>query len=83
VQVTVTVFLKQGILDPESQAILQAVHQLGESQVQTLMQKRQFILDVMTHDAQEALAVGQRLGRDLLANPVMQRFEVAVKEKQD
>ncbi|MFM7622380.1 MAG: phosphoribosylformylglycinamidine synthase subunit PurS [Alphaproteobacteria bacterium] len=82
-QVTVTVFLKQGILDPESQAILQAVHQLGESQVQTLMQKRQFILDVMTHDAQEALAVGQRLGRDLLANPVMQRFEVAVKEKQD
>lgn len=82
-QVTVTVFFKSGILDPESQAVLQAIHNLGERQVQHLTQKRQFVLDVMTHDAQEALAVGQRLGRDLLANPVMQRFEVAVKEKQD
>jgi len=29
------------------------------------------------------VAIGDRLGRDLLANPVMQRFEVSVKEKQD
>ncbi len=82
-QVTVTVFLKSGILDPESQTILQAVYNLGETQVQNLTQKRQFVFDVLTHDAKEALAVGERLGRDLLANPVMQRFEVSVKEKQD
>ncbi len=80
-QVTVTVFLKSGILDPESQAVLQAVHNLGETQVQNLTQKRQFVFDVLTHDAGEALAIGERLGRDVLANPVMQRFDVAVKEK--
>ncbi len=80
-QVTVTVFLKSGILDPESQAVLQAVHNLGETQVQNLTQKRQFVFDVLTHDADEALAIGERLGRDVLANPVMQRFDVAVKEK--
>jgi phosphoribosylformylglycinamidine synthase PurS subunit len=81
VQVTVSVFFKSGILDPESQAVLQAVHNLGERQVQNLTQKRQFIFDVMTHDAADALAIGERLGRDLLANPVMQRFEVLVKDK--
>ena len=80
-QVTVSVFFKFGILDPESQAVLQAVHNLGERQVQNLTQKRQFIFDVMTHDAADALAIGERLGRDLLANPVMQRFEVLVKDK--
>ncbi len=80
-QVTVSVFFKSGILDPESQAVLQAVHNLGERQVQNLTQKRQFIFDVMTHDAADALAIGERLGRDLLANPVMQRFEVLVKDK--
>ena len=80
-QVTVSVFFKSGILDPESQAVLQAVHNLGERQVQNLTQKRQFIFDVMTHDATDALAIGERLGRDLLANPVMQRFEVLVKDK--
>ena len=47
-QVTVTVFLKSGILDPESQAVLQAVHNLGETQVQNLTQKRQFVFDVLT-----------------------------------
>ncbi len=80
-QVTVSVFFKSGILDPESQAVLQAVHNLGERQVQNLTQKRQFVFDVMTHDAEDALAIGERLGRDLLANPVMQRFEVLVKDK--
>ncbi len=82
-QITVTVFFKSGILDPESQAVLQAVHNLGETQVQSLTQKRQFVFDILTYDAADALAIGDRLGRDLLANPVMQRFEVSVKEKQD
>ena len=80
-QVTVTVFFKSGILDPESQAVLQAIHNLGERQVHNLIQKRQFVLDVMTHDAADALAIGERLGRDLLANPVRQRFEVSLKDQ--
>ena len=82
-QVTVTVSLKPGILDPESQTVLQAIHTLGETQVQNLVQKRLFVFDVLTSNKEEALSVGERLGRDLLANPVMQRFEVSVAQKQD
>ena len=77
-RIIVTVSLKKGILDPASQAILQAIHNFGETSVVSLSQKRQYVLDTKTDNIETAMAIGNRLGNILLANSVMETFTVVV-----
>lgn len=69
--------LKEGVLDPAGQATLQVMHQMGfqasEVRIGKWIQVR-----IEAEDEVKALTVAEEMGHRLLANPVMETFDVTV-----
>ncbi len=78
--VLVKVMLKSGVLDPQGKAIADALHRLGYRSVADVRAGKLFRVDVDTADASHARDVGSQMARQLLANPVIEDFEVALEE---
>lgn len=76
--VLVKVMLKGGVLDPQGKAIADALHRLGYTSVSDVRAGKLFRLEVDTADASHARDVGSQMARQLLANPVIEDFEVAL-----
>ncbi|MDX6234584.1 MAG: phosphoribosylformylglycinamidine synthase subunit PurS [Nocardioidaceae bacterium] len=74
-KVVVDVMLKPEILDPQGQAIHRALPSLGFDQVAAVRQGKHFELDISGDDAQ---LVAEKVAATLLANPVIEDFEVRV-----
>jgi phosphoribosylformylglycinamidine synthase len=72
-KIVVDVMLKPEILDPQGQAIQRALPSLGFDQVTSVRQGKHFELDVSGDDAQ---AVADKVAATLLANPVIEDYEV-------
>jgi phosphoribosylformylglycinamidine synthase len=75
---TVTVNLKEGVLDPQGRAIEHALHNLGFSNVAEVRAGKviSFLIDGMDVDAARVQAA--EMARKLLANTVIERFDVEV-----
>jgi phosphoribosylformylglycinamidine synthase PurS subunit len=75
---TVTVGLKEGVLDPQGRAIEHALHGLGFDNVGEVRAGKviSFLIDGVTED--EARAQAEAMARRLLANLVIERFHVEV-----
>jgi phosphoribosylformylglycinamidine synthase subunit PurS len=77
--VLVRVLLKSGVLDPQGKAIADALHRLGYAQVSDVRAGKLFRIDVGdTTDAKSALEAGRRMAETLLANPVIEQYEVDI-----
>jgi phosphoribosylformylglycinamidine synthase PurS subunit len=78
VRATVTVTLKEGVLDPQGKAIEHALHNLGFSNVAEVRAGKviSFLLD--EGDADAARRQATEMARKLLANTVIERFDVEV-----
>lgn len=76
--VLVKVMLKSGVLDPQGKAIADALHRLGYTSVADVRAGKLFRVEVDTADASHARDVGAQMARQLLANPVIEDFEVAL-----
>ena len=74
----VTVTLKPDVLDPQGQAIQKACVSLGHAAVQGVRQGKLFEIDLATDDPAEAKALLDELADKLLANTVIEDFEVRV-----
>ena len=74
-RIVVDVMLKPEILDPQGQAIVGALPTLGIGGVQAVRQGKHFELDLEGDDS-AALATATQLAGTLLANPVIEDFEV-------
>ncbi len=74
--VNVRVMLKTGVLDPQGHAIAQALHRLGHPEVAGVRAGKLFRLDIATADAAKAKEVAAKMADQLLANPVIEDFEV-------
>lgn len=72
-RVVVDVVMKPEILDPQGQAILNALGRLGVAGVQSVRQGKHFELEVDDTVDDETL---QRVADTLLANPVIEDFTV-------
>lgn len=72
-RVVVDVMLKPEILDPQGQAILAALADLGLTGITGVRQGKHFELTV-ADDAPAELA--RRLAQTLLANPVIEDYEI-------
>lgn len=77
-RVQVRVMPKAGVLDPQGKAIAGALGRLGYQGVQEVRAGKLFRIDVETASADEAREAGRRMAETLLANPVMEDFEVEV-----
>jgi phosphoribosylformylglycinamidine synthase subunit PurS len=74
-KVVVDVMLKPEILDPQGQAIQRALPSLGFDQVTSVRQGKHFELEI---SGDEASVVAEKVAATLLANPVIEDFEVRV-----
>ena len=76
-RVTVLVRPKQGILDPQGEAVEGSLRKLGFS-VGGARVGRLVDLDVEAPTAAEAKTQVERMCRELLANPLIESFEIEV-----
>ena len=75
---TVTIMLKNGVLDPQGKAIQHALHTLGFSGVGDVRAGKVIELDLTETDPAKAQAAAEEMARKLLANTVIESFRVAV-----
>jgi len=78
VKATVHITLKTGVLDPQGKAIGNALHGLGFDEVGEVRQGKLIELEVNGDDPETARARIDEMCRKLLANPVIERFDVEI-----
>jgi phosphoribosylformylglycinamidine synthase subunit PurS len=76
---TVVVRPKHGILDPQGEAVEQALRQLGFA-VDTARVGRVVDLEVEATDTAAARAEVERMCEQLLANPLIESYEIELDE---
>src|SRR5215211_340610 len=74
--VEVVVVPKEGVNDPEGEAILGGLHSLGYTAVSRARSGRFFTLSIAAADAEAARADAARMADQMLANPVIQTFRI-------
>ena len=79
---TVVVRAKQGILDPEGQAVESSLRQLGFSVGEARI-GRVVDLDLEATDPSTARAQVERMCEQLLANPLIESYEIEFPEGQE
>ena len=77
-QVQIKVMPLKDLLDPQGKAVMLGLHQLGISGVQDVRVGKHIILSIEAPDAPAAESIAQQAALQLLANPVMEFFEVTV-----
>jgi phosphoribosylformylglycinamidine synthase PurS subunit len=77
VRVTVLVRPKQGILDPQGQAVEESLRHLGFAVGEARI-GRVVDLDVEAVDETQARAQAERMCEQLLANPLIESYEIEV-----
>ena len=75
-ELRIRVKLKEGILDPQAEAILKALHSLEYSQVKKIDCEKTFVVFLEAEDEASAIRLGREMAQNLLANLVMENFEV-------
>jgi phosphoribosylformylglycinamidine synthase len=68
---------RRGLLDPQGKAVADALHTLGFSGVQDVHVGRHVVVDVDAPDTAAAERTTRDMCQKLLANPVIEDFEIA------
>ena len=74
----VTIMLKDGVLDPQGEAIRHALGGLGFQGVAGVRQGKVIELDLTSSDAEAAKAEVARMCEGLLANTVIEKYAVEI-----
>ena len=77
-KIQVTVTPKSGVLDPQGKAIAGALGRLGFEGVADVRAGKVFRVDVAASSTAEARALAAAMAEKLLANPVIEEYEVEV-----
>ena len=77
-KVEVRVYPREGILDPQGKAIAAALARLGHSSVEGVRAGKVFFLEVSGDDRAAAEAEARRMAEELLANTVIEGYDVRV-----
>ena len=79
-KVAVNVHLKKGVLDPQGKAVHHALETLGFKNVADVRIGKQILLEIDTDDKEKAIEEAKKMADELLANPVIENYEIEVKE---
>ncbi|MGH9367035.1 MAG: phosphoribosylformylglycinamidine synthase subunit PurS [Thermoanaerobaculia bacterium] len=77
-RVEVRVYPKEGVLDPQGKAIAAALGRLGHRAVKDVRAGKVFYVELDGLDAKSAEAEARRMAEELLANTVIEGFDVKV-----
>jgi phosphoribosylformylglycinamidine synthase subunit PurS len=75
----VFVTLKNGVLDPQGKAIGHALNGLGFAQVGEVRQGKVIDIELQESDAEKARASLKQMCEKLLANTVIEKYEIELK----
>jgi phosphoribosylformylglycinamidine synthase subunit PurS len=73
----IIVMPKEGVNDPEGEAILGGLHDLGYRSVSRVRSGKRFVVELTASDEAGAREQAVSMADRLLANPVIESFEVA------
>ena len=77
-KVEVRVYPREGVLDPQGKAIAAALGRLGHASVKDVRAGKVFFIEVAGADAKAAEADVRKMAEELLANTVIEGFDVRV-----
>jgi phosphoribosylformylglycinamidine synthase subunit PurS len=78
VKATVTVMLKTGVLDPQGKAIAHALGTLGFTGVEDVRAGKILEIELSETNPEKAKATAEEMARKLLANTVIESFQVTI-----
>ena len=76
-RVAVHIVPRRGLLDPQGKAVADALHTLGFGSVQDVHVGRHIMVDMDAVDTASAERTTRDMCQKLLANPVIEDFEIA------
>jgi phosphoribosylformylglycinamidine synthase PurS subunit len=79
----VFVTLKPSVFDPQGRAIVEALHSLGYDKATDVRQGKYFVLDLNVANAADAEKMAKEISDKVLANPVIESFEISVDGRVD
>ena len=77
-KVEVRVYPKEGVLDPQGKAIAAALGRLGHGAVRDVRAGKVFFIDISGSDAKAVEADARKMAEELLANTVIEGFDIRV-----
>lgn len=77
-EVAINVMPLKDLLDPQGKAVLGGLANLGIHQVEDVRVGKHITLAVEAVDATEAKAIAEKAAKQLLANQVMEFFEITI-----
>ncbi len=77
-EVTINIFLKNGVLDPQGKAVEKALHSLGFHKVKEVKMAKQIKLWLDENDKQKARKEAVKMCEELLVNSVIEDYELVL-----
>ena len=77
-KVIVNISLKEGVLDPEGQAIKTSLSNLGFENLNEVRTGKQIILDFEKLEENEAVLKAKKMCEDLLVNTVIEKYKINI-----
>ena len=81
-KVTVNISLKEGVLDPQGRAVEKSLSTIGFTEASNVRIGKQITLDVQAEDAARAHQRVARMCEQILANTVIEDYEITVEDEQ-
>ena len=77
-KVIVNISLKEGVLDPEGQAIKTSLSNLGFENLNDVRTGKQIILNFINLEENEAILEAKKICEDLLVNSVIEKYKINI-----
>ena len=77
-KVIVNISLKEGVLDPEWQAIKTSLSNLGFENLNDVRTGKQIILNFVNLEENEAVLEAKKMCEDLLVNTVIEKYKINI-----
>jgi len=74
----VNIFLKQGVLDPQGQAIQNSLSNLGFNNCNNVRTGKQIILDFQDNDEEQVFKETEKMCETLLVNTVIENYDIEI-----
>ena len=74
----VNISLKQGVLDPQGQAIQNSLSNLGFNNCNNVRTGKQIILDFQVDDEEQILKETEKMCETLLVNTVIEKYDIEI-----
>jgi len=72
------VTLKNGVLDPQGDAIKNSLANLGLSQIDSVTQGKYFEINIAENDIEKAKIIIEKACQEILSNPVIENYNYEI-----